>query len=289
MKKINSVKDITSGMLVTLRNGNKMTVVTTTLYGNMDKCCTGLSLFGPGVNEDGEDGYWPLSEYTSDFKCKHNVLSILFDDDDISDALKVPMPDLDIVQVWSCTCPSNAFANTTEERVLLWSDPSYEAKGWDELTEEEKDAECAKHEDCPDCPYHNKGCNDYDYEPRYDDDGPCGDCKPDPKADVGEPEAEDANDVANLLDEIREECKDNPLATMIFKALGDDLPEGHADYILGKTDKNPERKAAWDGKKSLAEQLYEKDKELAADGVSMLERDIALMAAMREVYGGHKD
>lgn len=283
MKKINSVKDITSGMLVTLRNGSKMTVVTTTIYGNMDKCCTGLSLFAPGVGEDGDDEYWPLREYSDDFKCKHNGLSWLFGGDDIPDAMKVCLPDLDIVQVWSCTCPCNAFANTTEGRELLWSDPTYEAKGWDELTEEEKDAECEKHEDCPDCPYNNKGCNDFEAED--DDEVSCGDCKPDPKADVGEPEAEDADDVANVLDELREECKDNPLATMIFKALGGDLPEGHADYILGKTDKNPERKTAGHGNKSLAEQLYEKDKELAAEGVSIVERDLGLLVAMHKVCG----
>lgn len=287
MKKINSVKDITSGMLVTLRNGSKMTVVTTTLYGNMDKCCTGLSLFGPGADRDGEDMYWPLSEYDSEFKCQHSFLNGIFEEYDISDALKLPFPELDIVQVWSCTCPSNAFANTTEDRELLWSDPSYTPKGWDELTEEEKHAECDKHDDCHDCPYDNKGCNDFDFDADPDDE-PCGDCKPDPTADVGEPEAEDADDVANLLDKLREECKDNPLGTMIFKALGGDLPEAHSDYILGKTDKNPERKSAVGGNKSLAEQLYEKDKELAAEGVSVLERDIALLTAMRSACGDEK-
>ena len=160
MKKINSVKDITSGMLVTLRNGNKMTVVTTTIYGNLNKCYTGLALFAPAGGEGGEDDYWPMSEYTSDFKCKANQFGMLFDDDDYSEALRVYIPDLDIVQVWSCTCPSNAFANTTEDRELLWSDPSYEPKTWDELTDEEKDAECGKHDDCRNGPYDNKGCDD---------------------------------------------------------------------------------------------------------------------------------
>lgn len=291
MKKINSVKDITSGMLVTLRNGTKMTVVTTTVYGNMDKCCTGLALFGPGVGEDGKDEFWPLSEYDSEFKCQHSFLNGIFEEYDLSDTLKLPFPDLDIVQVWSCTCPSNAFANTTEERVLLWSDPSYKAKGWDELTEEEKDAECEKHEDCRDCPYDNKGCNDFEAE---DDDEVSRDnyepkTKPDPKADVGEPEAEDADDVANVLDELREECKDNPLAMMIFLLHGGDLPEDHIDYVLGKTDKNPARKAAGHGNKSLAEQLYEKDKELADAGVSVVERDLGLLVAMHAACGGHKD
>lgn len=279
MKKINSVKDITSGMLVTLRNGDKMTVVTTTLYGNMDKCCTGLSLFAPAVGEDGEDEYWPLSEYDGEFKCKHNTFAWLCDSEDIPDAMKACIPELDIVQVWSCTCPKNAFANTTEDRELLWSDPSYNPKTWDELTEEEKDAECSKYEDCHDCPYDNKGCDDVDYE-HYE---PCGECKPDPTDEPEEP------DVAALLDEIREECKDNPLVTMIFKALGDDLPEGHADYILGKTDENPERKAPLNANKSLAEQLYEQDKKLAENGVSILERDLALLADMYAVCGGKKD
>lgn len=269
MKKINSVNDITSGMLVTLRNGSKMTVVTTTIYGNMDKCCTGLSLFAPAVGEDGKDEYWPLSEYDSEFKCKHSFLNGIFEEYDLSDALKLPLPDLDIVQVWSCTCPSNAFANTTKDRELLWSDPSYKAKTWDELTEEEKDAECCKYDDCRDCPHNNKGCGD----PEDED------------------EEEDEDDKAKadaLLDELREECKDNPLASLTFKALSDGLPKGHADYILGKTDKNPERKAAGHGDKSLAEQLYEKDKELAAEGVSVLERDIALLTAMRSACGDEK-
>lgn len=285
MRKINSVKDITSGMLVTLRNGTKMTVVTTTLYGNIDKCYTGLSLFSPGVGEDGEDEYWPLSEYSDDFECKHNVLIGFIDGDDISDALKVPLPELDIVQVWSCTCPCHAFANTTEDRVLLWSDPSYKVKTWDELTEEEKSAECDKHDDCDDCPYNNKGCDDPDDVPEL----PCDDCKPDPTADVGEPDAEDADDVTVLLDEIREICDKTPVMSILFEALADDLPEGHADYILGKTDKNPERKSAAGGNKSLAEQLYEKDKELANEGVSVMNRDLALLTAMYEACGNHKD
>ena len=269
MKKINSVKDITSGMLVTLRNGKKMTVVTTTVYGNMDKCCTGLSLFAPGGSDDGTDDYWPLSEYSDDFKCKHNVLPALIDDE-IGDSLRVSLPKLDIVQVWSCTYPSKAFANTTEDRVLLWSDPSCKAKAWDEFTDEEKDAECGKHEDCRDCPYDNKGCDD-----------------PDDEAEE-EPKKEEP-DVASLLDELRKECKDNPLGGLIFKLLGDDLPDEYSDYVLGKSDENPARKAPQYGDKSLAEQLYERDKELAADDVSVVERDIALLAAMRSVFGDHKE
>ena len=161
MKKVNSVKDITSGMLVTLRDGRKMTVVTTTVYGNMDKCCTGLALFAPGANEDGTDNYWPLSEYSDDFKCKFATLPALIDDE-IGYALRISIPEYDIVQIWSCTCPRNAFANTTEGRELLWSDPSYKAEIWDELTDEEKDAECGKHDDCRDCPYDNNGCDDTD-------------------------------------------------------------------------------------------------------------------------------
>ena len=281
MKKIKYLKDITSGMLVTLRNGDKMTVVTTTVYGDMDKCCTDLSLFGPGISKDGKDDYWPLSEYSDDFKCKHNLFFELADDDDIADIMKVSIPELDIVQVWSCTCPSNAFANTTENRELLWSDPTYKAKGWDELTEEEKNAECSKHEDCRNCPYDNKGCDDPDNMPFDWDD----------EDEPEDEEDEDEKDVAKLLDEIREECKDNPLAKLIFEALGNDLPEGHVDYVLGKTDKNPERKEAGAPKyndKSLAEQLYENDKKLADEGVSVIQRDIALLAAMHAACGDHK-
>ena len=269
MKKVNSVKDITLGMLVTLRNGQKMTVVTTAVYSNMDKCCTGLALFAPGAGEDGDDSYWPLSEYRGDFKCKVATLPALIDGE-IWDALHVPIPEYDIVQVWSCTCPRNAFANTTEDRELLWSDPSYKAKDWDELTEEEKDAECGKHDDCRDCPYDNKGCDD-----------------PDDEAEE-EPKKEEP-DVASLLDELRKECKDNPLGGLFFKLLGDDLPDDYVDYVLGKSDKNPARKAPQCGDMSLAEKLYENDKELAADGVSIVERDIALLAAMRSALGGHKE
>ena len=272
MKKINSVKDITSGMLVTLRNGKKMTVVTTTLNGNMDKCCTGLSLFAPG-GEDDADYYWPLSEYSDDFKCKLAILPALIDDE-IGDAFRIFIPEYDIVQIWSCTCPRNAFANTTEYRELLWSDPSYKAKDWDELTDEEKDIECGKHEDCRDCPHDNKGCDDPDDDP--DDEA------------EEEPKKEEP-DVASLLDELRKECKDNPLGGLFFKLLGDDLPDEYVDYVLGKSDKNPARKAPQYGNKSLAEQLYENDKTLAADGVSVVERDIALLAAMRSAFGDHKE
>ena len=268
MKKVNSVKDITSGMLVTLRNGKKMTVVTTTVYGNMDKCCTGLALFAPGCAKDGTDDYWPLSEYSDDFKFKFSMFPPLIDE--TRDGVSVSISEYDIVQVWSCTCPSNAFANTTEDRVLLWSDPSYKPKGWDELTNEEKDAECSKHEDCRDCPYDNKGCDDYDDEP--DD----------------EPEKEET-EVASLLDELRKECKDNPLGSLVFKVFGGDLPEEYVDYVLGKSDENPARKAPQYGDKSLAEKLYENDKELAADGVSVVERDIGLLAAMRSAFGGSKE
>ena len=269
MKKVNSVKDITSGMLVTLQNGKKMTVVTTTVYGNMDKCCTGLSLFAPGGSDDGTDDYWPLSEYSDDFKCKHNVLPALIDDE-IGDSLRVSLPKLDIVQVWSCTYPSKAFANTTEDRVLLWSDPSYKAKGWDELTDEEKDAECSKHEDCRDCPYDNKGGDDPDDVPEE------------------EPEKEES-DVAYALDELRKLCKENPIGALLFELVGVDLPDEYSDYVLGKSDKNPARKAPQYGDKSLAEKLYENDKELAADGVSVVERDIGLLAAMRSAFGGSKE
>lgn len=248
MKKINSVKDITSGMLVTLRNGNKMTVVATTIYGEMDKCCTVLSLFAPNGSGTAGAAYWPLSEYSDDFKCKCKLLD-------------------DIVQVWSCTCPRNAFANTTEDRELLWSDPTYEAKAWGELTEEEKDAECSKYENCCDCPYNNKGCGNPE----------------------DEFEEEPKDDLAALLDELREECKDNPIATLIVKVLGDDLPDEQVDYVLGKTDKNPEREAPQYGDKSLAEKLYEQDKKMANEGLSVVNRDLALLTAMYEACGDHKD
>lgn len=275
MKKVNSVKDITSGMLVTLRNGHKMTVVTTTVYGNMDKCCTGLTLFAPG-GEDDTDDYWPLSEYSDDFKHKSSVFHELLDEA-ICDVPYVSLPEYDIVQVWSCTCPSNAFANTTEDRELLWSDPSYKLKDWDELTEEEKDAECGKHEDCHDCPYDNKGCDDYDYD--YDE----------PKEEPKEEPEKKKTDVAALLDELRKMCKDDPFGSLVFKVFGSDLPDEYVDYVLGKSDKNPARKAPQCADKSLAEQLYENDKKLAAEGVSIVERNIVLLAAMCSVFGDHKE
>ena len=269
MKKVNSVKDITSGMLVTLRNGQKMTVVTTTVYGNIDKCCTGLALFAPGDSEDDTGDYWPLSEYSDDFKCKPRTLSELISGG-IGYDTTVVIPEYDIVQVWNCTCPRNAFANTTEDRELLWSDPSCKAKAWDEFTDEEKDAECGKHEDCRDCPYDNKGCDD-----------------PDDEAEE-EPKKEEP-DVASLLDELRKECKDDPLGSLVFKVFGGGLPDEYSDYVLGKSDKNPARKAPQYGDKSLAEQLYDQDKNLAAEGVSVVERDIALLAAMRSVCSDRKE
>lgn len=269
MKKVNSVKDITSGMLVTLRNGQKMTVVTTNVYGDVDKYRTGLALFAPGAGEDGDDSYWPLSEYRGDFKCKVATLPALIDGE-IWDALHVPIPEYDIVQVWSCTCPRNAFANTTEDRELLWSDPSYKSKDWDELTDEEKDAECSKHLDCCDCPYDNKGCDDPDDEPE-------------------EEHEKGETDIASLLDEVREVCKDNPIGGLILKLFDGDLPDEYVDYVLGKSDKNPARKAHQYGDKSLAEQLYDQDKKLAAEGVSVVERDIALLAAMRSVCSDRKE
>lgn len=279
MKKVNSVKDITSGMLVTLRNGKKMTVVTTTVYGNMDKCCTVLALFAPGGSEDDTDDYWPLSEYSDDFKYKFNMFPVVFRAksrtfplliDETWGDVNVSISEYDIVQVWSCTCPSNAFANTTEDRVLLWSDPSYKAKDWDDLTEEEKDAECGKHEDCRDCPYDNKGCDDPDDE-------------------AEEEVKKVGTDVASLLDELRKECKDDPLGSLVFKVFGGGLPDEYSDYVLGKSDENPARKATENDRKSLAEQLYECDKELAADGVSIVERDSALLAAMRSAFGDSKE
>lgn len=270
MKKVNSVKDITSGMLVTLRNGNKMTVVTTTLYGETDKCCTVLSLFAPNGSGTAGADYWPLSTYSDDFKCKPGMFPMLIDDE-IWDDFKIPVSDYDIVQVWSCTCPSNAFANTTEDRVLLWSDPTYEPKAWDKLTEEEKDAECSKHEDCRDCPYDNKGCDD------TDEDEP-----------EGEPEKE-KSEVADALEDLRKLCKDDPFGSLIFKVFGGGLPDEYVDYVLGKSGKNPARKAPQCGDKSLAEQLYANDKKLAADGVSVVERDIALLAAMHSVCSDRKE
>ena len=269
MKKINSVKDITSGMLVTLRNGEKMTVVTTNVYGDVDKYRTGLALFAPGGSEDGTDDYWPLSEYSDDFKCECTTFTWSIDGV-LCEGMNASFHDCDIVQVWSCTCPKNAFANTTEDRELLWSDPSYKPKGWDELTDEEKDAECSKHLDCRDCPYDNKGCDDPDDEPE-------------------EEHEKRETDIASLLDEVREVCKDNPLGGLILKLFDGDLPDEYVDYVLGESDKNPARKAHQYGDKSLAEQLYDQDKKLAAEGVSVVERDIALLAAMRSVCSDRKE
>lgn len=269
MEKINSVKDIISGMLVTLRNGEKMTAVTTNVYGDVDKYRTGLALFTPkGSGRDG-DAYWPLSEYSDDFKCKLITLPKSIDEL-IWEGMNASFPEYDIVQVWSCTCPKNAFANTTEDRVLLWSDPSYKTENWDELTDEEKDAECSKYDDCRDCPYDNKGCGDPEDEPE------------------DEPEKGET-DVATLLDKLREECKDDLLGGLIFKLFGSDLPNEYVDYVLGKSDKNPARKAPQYGYKSLAERLYENDKKMADAGASVVERDVALLAAMHMACGDHKD
>lgn len=254
MKNVFKKSDVKSGMLVKARNGMYFTVV--------DAMVTVDDEVGLAVVSDANNTYFPLDNYNDDLIFTNNL------------GVVARKPEFDIVKVWGHTYPKFAMDNNTCDRTPLWSRPETDdnAKKWDEMTDEEKDAICEKHDFCSGCPY-EKEC-DADGEE---------DCKPDPTADV---EAE----VAKLLDELREERKDNPLAAMIFKALGGGLPEGYSDYVLGKTDKNPELAAPMGcGNKSLAEQLYEKDKELSDAGVSVLERDIALLTTMHSACGDHKE
>ena len=274
MTKVFKKSDIKSGMLVKTRNGEYFTVVDAKVTVD-DK--VGLAVVS-GSNS--RNKYFPLDNYDDE---------LIFAED-----LGVPVrnPDYDVVEVWGHTYPKFAMDNDTYDRMLLWSRPENNGKKWDEMTDEEKDAICEKQAFCGGCPY-EKECDadgedkDKDEDEDEDEDEDIelswDDYETKHKADV------DEEDVAALLDKFRNECKDDPLAEMIFEVLGDDLPEGYVDYILGKTDKNPERKAPVCGKKSLAEQLYENDKELANDGVSVTERDMALLAAMHIACGNHKD
>lgn len=263
MKKVFKKSDVKSGMLLKTRNGMYFTVVDAMVTVD-DK--VGLAAVS---GSKARNIYFPLDDYDDD----------LIFTEDLGDHVR--NPDFDIVEVWGHTYPKFAMDNDTYDRPKLWVRPQPDGKKWDEMTDEEKDAACAKRDSCGECPY-AKAC-DEENEDEDDDEVPCDDCKPDPKADVEEP------DVAAALDDLRDECKDNPIAALFFEVFGDDLPDGHADYILGKTDKNPERKAPEHGKKSLAEQLYDSDKELANDGVSVMERDIALLAAMYAACGNQKD
>lgn len=258
MMKVFKKSDIKSGMLVKTRNGEYFTVVNAKVTVD-DK--VGLAVVS---GSNARNKYFPLDNYDDE----------LIFAEDLGDPVR--KPDYDVVEVWGHTYPKFAMDNDTYDRMLLWSRPEPNNKKWDEMTDEEKDAICEKHDSCGECPY-AKAC-DADGEGEDEDD-----CNPDPE------DEDDEEDVAALLDKCRNDCKDDPLVAMIFEVLGDDLPEGHADYILGKTDKNPERKAPEHGKKSLAEQLYENDKELANDGVSVAKRDMALLAAMHIACGNHKD
>lgn len=246
MKNVFKKSDVKSGMLVKAKNGMCFTVV--------DAMVTVDDEVGLAVVSDTNNKYFPLDNYNDDLIFTNNL------------GVPVPDPDLDIVEVWGHTYPKFAMDNDTYERAQLWSRPELDDKKWGEITDEEKDAVCAKHDSCGECPY-AKACD--------------GDCE--------DEDEDEEKDVAAVLDELRDECKDNPIAALFFEVFGDDLPDGYADYILGKTDKNPEREAPEHGKKSLAEALYESDKELANKGVSVVERDIALLAAMHSTCGDHKD
>lgn len=263
MKKVFKKSDVKSGMLVKTRNGMYFTVVDAMVTVDDE---VGLAVVS-GSNANNR--YFPLDDYNDD---------LLFANDLGDDCRK---HDYDIVEVWGHTYPKFAMDNSTYDRAPIWirtetDVPDPNAKKWDEMTDEEKDAVCEKHDSCGECSY-EKEC-DADGEDEDEDD-----YKPKPKADEDEP------DIATTLDELREMCKDDPLSTTIFEVLGRDLPKSHFDYILGKTDKNPEREAPVCGKKSLAEALYERDKKMAEDGVSVAERNIALLAAMYSSFEGRKD
>lgn len=254
MKNVFKKSDVKSGMLLKARNGMYFTVV--------DALVTVDDEVGLAVVSDTNNKYFPLDNYNDDLIFTNNL------------GVPAHIPEYDIVKVWGHTYPRFAMDNNTRDRKELWVRPEPNDKKWDEMTDEEKDAICAMNDFCEDCPY----AEDCDAD---DED----DCKPDPEDD----DEDDEKDFAAVLDELRDECKDNPIAALFFEVFGDDLPDGHTDYILGKTDKNPKRKAPEHGKKSLAEALYESDKELAAKGVSVAERDIALLAAMYAACGNQKD
>ena len=254
MKKVFKKSDVKAGMLLKTRNGEYFTVVGAKVTVD-DK--VGLAVVS---GSNARNKYFPLDNYDDDLIFAKDIGN------------PVRKPDYDVVEVWGHTYPKFAMDNDTYDRTLLWSRPENNGKKWDEMTDEEKDVVCGKYDSCYECPYKKACYGDYQ-----------DDCSPDPE------DEDDEEDVAALLDKCRNECKDDPLVAMIFEVLGDDLPEGYANYILGKTDKNPEREAPVCGKKSLAEQLYENDKELANDGVSVTERDMSLLAAMHIACGDHKD
>lgn len=266
MTKVFKKSGIKSGMLVKTRNGEYFTVVDAKVTVD-DK--VGLAVVS-GSNS--RNKYFPLDNYDDE----------LIFAEDLGDPVRDP--DYDVVEVWGHTYPKFVMDNDTYDRMLLWSRPENNGKKWDEMTDEEKDAICEKHDFCDGCPYEKECDADADGEDEDEDEDEDVELSWDDYETKHKADEDDEEDVAALLDKCRNECKGDPLVAMIFEVLGDDLPEGHADYILGKTDKNPER-----DKKSLAEALYESDKELAAKGVSVVERDIALLAAMHSACGDHKD
>lgn len=253
MKKINSLKDIESGMMVTLRNGKNMTVVTCKKFWGAEGE-TSLALYC-NKGDYGEPEYCPLAVFNDDFTYN----------------LDQNCDDHDIVRVWGQTTPSHAFDNTSEGRDVLWSVglPSGSSKKWSSMTEDEKDAVCDKYEDCKDCPYNldELSCGDPDEEEAADDD------------------TEDTDDEAALLDEVKKAYENNPIASTLIDIFKDELPPEHVAYICGETEVNPvkaakEEKVAADDEMSLAEKLYREDERLKAEGLSLRDRDLALMLAM---------
>lgn len=263
--KVFKKSDVKSGMLLKARNGMYFTVV--------DAIVTFDDKVGLAVVSDANNKYFPLDNYNDDLIFTNNL------------GVPANIPEYDIVKVWGHTHPKFVMDNSTRDREQLWvrPEPDNNDKKWDEMTDEEKDAICENHDFCSGCPY-EKECDADDEDEDEDVELSRDDYESKPKADE-----DDEKDVAAVLDELRDECKDNPIAAMFFEVFGDDLPDGHADYILGKTDKNPEREAPEHGKKSLAEQFYESDKEMANDGMSVIERDLALLAAMHIACSEHKD
>lgn len=266
MKKVFKKSDLKSGMLVKVKNGTYFTVVDAFVTTDDD---VGLAVVsGSNANKK----YFPLDNYNDD---------LLFANDLGDDCRK---PDYDIVEVWGHTYPKFAMDNSTYDRKPLWirTESDDNDKKWDEMTAEEKDSICEKHAFCEDCPYEKECSGDCEKEPA-DDEVSRDDYEHKHKMGVDEP------DIATMLDELRGICEENAGLSIVFEVMADEFPKSHADYILGKTDKNPERKAPEHGKKSLAEQLYESDKEMANDGMSVAARDIALLAAIHAACVDSKD
>lgn len=140
MKNVFKKSDVKSGMLVKARNGMFFTVV--------DAMVTFDGEVGLAVVSNDSNKYFPLDNYNDDLIFTNNL------------GFPGNIPEYDIVKVWGHTYPKFAMDNNTRDRKELWVRPKPDdnAKKWDEMTDEEKDAICEKHDFCSGCPY-EKECS----------------------------------------------------------------------------------------------------------------------------------